>query len=171
MTIRISYNIEQLFSLIEDPELTAMLSVVNSVSSFINQAKYERNFLQAKDMLLSDPETNYFLIEKRVETLLNVENDISVSHPYDIALAVYLLLIKESTVSHIEKLVQIINDKNIPNFWWVNLISSYICSKISTSGQISIKQILSDNISEFNMTPKKNNNAFNSETKIITSNI
>ena len=128
MTKKNISNLIDFFSFFESDDLLARLSILNNLSSFVSLVVYNNEFLDAKDIISSNPRLYAPLIIDRVDKLLKTSNPRNL-HPYDISAACYLLLIAETSSTYLLSLLKKIKGKKLNNLCWTNLVIDYVTKK------------------------------------------
>jgi hypothetical protein len=116
-----SNNLNKYFEMIERPTFTAMFTAANNaytykmifesnvvIRSFINDVRIDTE--GSKDVF------------QRIKRLIAVQYDKNISHPYDDAIAVYLLILSKTSVDNFINATNEITTKKISNLYWTYMI-------------------------------------------------
>ncbi len=155
------------FAKCENGDLLIRLGLVNDFSSFRRILTRDELFVFLKQEISV---SSLNLIEQIKERIINLvdstENDPSKLHPYDVAIAAYLLLISEVNQEEADNLSSLIQNKEINNAWWIVFSLAYIKTISSHTTQI-MNNYSSDQKTEFKTSVKESSFENDSVTDLV----
>lgn len=124
-------------SSIETGELLIKLSLVNDFERFKYILQSDTSYRYIIDEIKISRLKKINEVKNRIRTIINLKNDVTKLHKYDVAIASYLLLILELSIDEAHEGYKIIESKNFPNLWWANFVLADIKTKLPKTENVT----------------------------------
>ena len=118
-------RLAELFAQIDGLDFAAELSIANSalwIATFVKNNKATRELTL---MARIDNEVAH-QVGQHVDDLLLKQTDPKLLHPFDKAVAAYLLILHDSNVHELVQSLKVVYDGRPPNLWWTYRIYNHL---------------------------------------------